>query len=52
MTVEYETLDLGDWELQCGQVLKNAHIAYKTFGTPTSPAIVYPTWFSGCEARP
>ncbi|KAL8788625.1 MAG: hypothetical protein Q9195_007220 [Heterodermia aff. obscurata] len=47
MTLEYDTFDLGDWELQSGQVLKNTHIAYKTFGIPTSPAIVYPTWFSG-----
>ncbi|CAL5866936.1 uncharacterized protein PFLUO_LOCUS1148 [Penicillium psychrofluorescens] len=44
---EYETYKLGDWELQSGEKIPNAHIAYKTFGDPTSPAIVYPTWFSG-----
>lgn len=46
---EYETYKLGDWELQSGEKIPNAHIAYKTFGDPTSPAIVYPTWFSGCK---
>ncbi|EAU34326.1 conserved hypothetical protein [Aspergillus terreus NIH2624] len=44
---DYETFKLGDWELQSGETLVNAHLAYKTFGDPRSPAIVYPTWFSG-----
>ncbi|PYH96688.1 alpha/beta-hydrolase [Aspergillus ellipticus CBS 707.79] len=44
---EYETFKLGDWELQSGEKLLDAHIAYKTFGDPQSPAIVYPSWFSG-----
>ncbi|KAL2038628.1 hypothetical protein N7G274_008676 [Stereocaulon virgatum] len=44
---DYETFNLGDWKLQCGSTLPNAHIAYKTFGDPKSPAIVYPTWYSG-----
>ncbi|KAL3492859.1 Alpha/Beta hydrolase protein [Aspergillus germanicus] len=44
---EYEVYKLGDWELQSGEKLIDAHIAYKTFGNPESPAIVYPTWFSG-----
>ncbi|PYI01799.1 homoserine acetyltransferase, partial [Aspergillus sclerotiicarbonarius CBS 121057] len=44
---DYETYHLGDWELQSGETLLDAHIAYKTFGDPQSPAIVYPTWFSG-----
>lgn len=44
---QYETFKLGDWELQSGQKIEDAHIAYKTFGDPKSPAIVYPTWFSG-----
>lgn len=44
---DYETYHLGDWELQSGERLLNAHLAYKTFGDPSSPAIVYPTWFSG-----
>ncbi|MCJ1285255.1 hypothetical protein MMC26_004595 [Xylographa opegraphella] len=44
---EFDTFQLGDWELQCGESISNAHIAYKTFGDQESPAIVYPTWFSG-----
>ncbi|KAI9721845.1 MAG: hypothetical protein M1812_002181 [Candelaria pacifica] len=46
-THEYDQFNLGDWELQDGGVLPNAHLAYKTYGDPKSPAIVYPTWFSG-----
>ena len=44
---DYEIYKLGDWELQSGQRIADAHIAYKTFGDPKLPAIVYPTWFSG-----
>lgn len=44
---EYETFQLGDWKLQCGEAITDAYIAYKTFGDPKSPAIVYPTWYSG-----
>lgn len=44
---DYETFKLGDWELQSGEKIRDAHLAYKTFGDPSSPAIVYPTWFSG-----
>lgn len=44
---DYETFKLGDWKLQGGATLPDAHIAFKTFGDPKSPAIVYPTWFSG-----
>ncbi|KAL4818587.1 Alpha/Beta hydrolase protein [Aspergillus spinulosporus] len=47
---DYETFELGNWELQSGSKLINAHIAYRTFGDPKSPAIVYPTWFSGTIA--
>ncbi|KAL3482012.1 Alpha/Beta hydrolase protein [Aspergillus californicus] len=47
---QYETFKLGDWELQSGEKLIDAHLAYKTFGDPKSPAIVYPTWFSGSIA--
>ena len=46
----YETFKLGDWELQSGEKIPDAHIAYKTFGDPNSPAIVYPSWFSGCKS--
>ena len=46
---KHETYKLGDWHLQCGASIPDAHIAYKTYGDPKSPAIVYPTWYSGCE---
>ncbi|WAO92450.1 Hypothetical protein NCS54_00995900 [Fusarium falciforme] len=41
-----KTFSLGDFELQNG-VLPNAWIAYKTFGDPSLPAVLYPSWFSG-----
>ncbi|RAL16733.1 homoserine acetyltransferase family protein [Aspergillus homomorphus CBS 101889] len=44
---DYKTFKLGDWELQSGEKLVDAHIAYTTFGDPRLPAIVYPSWFSG-----
>lgn len=44
----FETYKVGDWKLQSGQTIPDAEIAYKTFGDQTSPAIIYPTWFSGC----
>ena len=44
---DYETYKLGDWELQNGGTIPDAHIAFRTFGDPKSPAIVYPTWYSG-----
>lgn len=44
---KYKTYDLGDFPLQSGQTLKNAFIAYKTHGSASNPAIIYPTWYSG-----
>lgn len=44
---DYKTHDLGDFKLTSGETLSGAYIAYKTFGEPNLPAIVYPTWFSG-----
>ncbi|MCJ1227784.1 hypothetical protein MMC12_004443 [Toensbergia leucococca] len=44
---DYETFQLGHFDLQCGASIPAAYIAYKTFGDPKSPAIVYPTWYSG-----
>lgn len=35
---DYDTYKLGDWELQRGGVLKDAFIAYKTFGDVCRPA--------------
>jgi homoserine acetyltransferase len=48
MSSEYKTYKLGDFKLQSGEIIPDAFIAYKTFGEPTSPAIIHPTWFSGC----
>ena len=47
---DYETFDLGDVTLQGGATLRDAKLAYKTFGelnADKSNAIVYPTWYSG-----
>lgn len=44
---DYEKYDLGDFKLQGGGVLPGAWIAYKTFGDSGSPAILYPSWYSG-----
>ncbi len=47
---DYEIFELGDVVLQCGATLRNAKLAYKTYGTLNgnkSNAIVYPTWYSG-----
>lgn len=47
MPADYETYSLGDWKLKNGGTIPDAHIAYKTFGDSSSPAIIYPTWYSG-----
>lgn len=44
---DYETYPLGDFTLQEGTTLPSAHIAYLTLGSPSNPAIIYPTWYSG-----
>ena len=44
------TYDLGDFKLQSGASLPGAWIAYKTFGDPKSPAVLYPSWYSGTIA--
>jgi homoserine O-acetyltransferase/O-succinyltransferase len=48
--MDYEIFDLGDLTLQRGATLRDAKLAYKTFGelnSDKSNAIVYPTWYSG-----
>jgi homoserine O-acetyltransferase/O-succinyltransferase len=48
--VDYELFELGDVRLQMGATLRDAKLAYKTYGTldqDRSNAIVYPTWYSG-----
>src|SRR5919109_809167 len=47
---DYETFDLGNVVLQGGATLRDAKLAYKTYGQlngDKSNAIVYPTWYSG-----
>jgi homoserine O-acetyltransferase len=47
---EHETFELGDVTLQMGGTLRDAKLAYKTYGrldADRSNAIVYPTWYSG-----
>src|SRR3954453_7691332 len=47
---DYEVFALGDVVLQEGAPLREAKLAYKTYGTLNegkSNAIVYPTWYSG-----
>jgi homoserine O-acetyltransferase/O-succinyltransferase len=48
--VDYEIFDLGDVRLQMGATLRDAKLAYKTYGElnqDRSNAVVYPTWYSG-----
>lgn len=50
MAIDYEIFELGDVVLQRGATLRNAKLAYKTYGTlnaDKSNVIVYPTWYSG-----
>lgn len=43
MSKDYETYSLGDWELKGGGSIKDAHIAYKTFGDSSRHAIIVST---------
>jgi homoserine O-acetyltransferase len=46
---DYQTFDLGDIVLQSGATLRDAKLAYKTYGTLNAKkdnVIVYPTWYS------
>jgi homoserine O-acetyltransferase len=48
--MDYEIFDLGNVTLQGGATLRDAKLAYKTYGelnADKSNAIVYPTWYSG-----
>ena len=47
---DYETYELGSVQLRMGATIRDAKLAYKTYGTlnaDKSNAIVYPTWYSG-----
>ena len=50
MSDSHETYYLGDFKLKNGGTIPDAHIAYKTFGDPSNPTVVYPTWYSGAIA--
>lgn len=47
MPEAYSTFSLGDFALQSGDTLPGAWIAYKTYGSASNPAILYPTWYTG-----
>ncbi|KAF4548626.1 Alpha/beta hydrolase fold-containing protein 14 [Elsinoe fawcettii] len=47
MSRPFSIYHLGEFALRSGQTLPLAFIAYRTFGDPSNPAIIYPTWFSG-----
>lgn len=50
MDKSYDTFSIGDYSLQSGETIKDAYIAYKTYGTLNSQksnVILYPTWYSG-----
>ncbi|KAJ9605783.1 hypothetical protein H2200_009632 [Cladophialophora chaetospira] len=47
MSQDYQTYDLGDFSLQSGASIPAASIAYKTFGSASNPAVLYPSWYSG-----
>ena len=47
---DYEIFDLGDVALQKGATLRDARLAYKTYGTLSARkdnVIIQPTWYSG-----
>lgn len=48
--LDYDVFELGSVPLMMGATLRDAKLAYKTYGTlnqDKSNAIVYPTWYSG-----
>lgn len=42
MSKDYSTYNLGDFKLKSGGAILDAFIAYKTFGHPENPLIIYP----------
>jgi homoserine acetyltransferase len=48
MSDDYQTYKLGTFALKSGGEIPDAFIAYKTLGDPSLPAVIYPTWYSGC----
>lgn len=53
-SVEYEVFPLGDVELQSGEVLRNARLAYSTYGSMNEAGdnvVVMPTFYTGTNSR-
>jgi len=51
---DYETFDLGRFELQSGAVLPSASLAYRTYGAMNAKrdnVIILPTFYTGTHAR-
>ncbi len=51
--MDHEIFEAGDIALQSGRMLRNAKLAYKTYGKLNAKrdnAIVYPTWFASTHA--
>jgi len=54
MSLDYEVFELGRLELQSGEVLPNARLAYRTYGTERATVnnvIVLPTFYTGTHRR-
>ncbi|MCP4769179.1 MAG: alpha/beta fold hydrolase [Gammaproteobacteria bacterium] len=54
MAQDYQTWDAGDLELQSGEVLPRARLAYKTYGklnTNGDNVVVLPTFYTGSHMR-
>lgn len=51
VTEDYEIYKLGNFKLKSGGEIPDAFLAYKTLGDSSLPAVIYPTWYSGCECR-
>ena len=50
MPTDAQIFELGDFTLQSGVTLRDARLAYETFGKlndDKSNVVVYPTWYSG-----
>ncbi len=54
MTIDYQSYDLGDFQLQSGETLPDAKLAYQTYGE-LSPSkdnvVVLPTFYTGSHNR-
>ena len=53
-TADCDIFELEDFELQSGEVLQNARLAYKTYGEPSpnkNNAVLLPTFYTGSHMR-